>query len=284
MPNALDLRRRIKGVKNIQKITQAMKMVAAVRLRKAQERVKDSVPYHSALSSAMSDILRSGEDITGMLFVQREINRQGYVVIGADKGLAGSYNSNLVKAVQRQIAGSNSVGLVVVGRKVRDYFLRRSGAVDKAYIGISEKPDYRYAVEIAKTIMELYVSGRYDKVYLVYTRFCSPAIQQVVAEPLLPVEPEEQAAETGRAAAQIYEPALASVLDEVVQKWLEASVYRGLVNSAASEVASRLNAMSLATDNAQDLISQLVLEYNKVRQANITREISEIVGGAEALR
>ncbi|SMD08982.1 ATP synthase F1 subunit gamma [Sporomusa malonica] len=284
MPNALDLRRRIKGVKNIQKITQAMKMVAAVRLRKAQERVKDSVPYHSALVSAMRDILRSGEDITSTLFVERETSRSGYIVIGADKGLAGSYNSNLVKAVQRHIAGSNSVGLVVVGRKVRDYFLRRKVAVDKAYIGISEKPSYQYAVDIAKTIIEMYVSGIYDKVYLVYTKFCSPAIQQVVVDPILPVDLGDPASALSRVAAQIYEPSLTSVLDEVVQKWIEASVYRGLVNSAASEVASRLNAMSLATDNAQDLISQLVLEYNKVRQANITREISEIVGGAEALR
>ncbi|HWR42045.1 ATP synthase F1 subunit gamma [Sporomusa sp.] len=283
MPNALDLRRRIKGVKNIQKITQAMKMVAAVRLRKAQERVKESAPYYEGLEAAMSDILISGEDISSSLFLERDVTRTGYIVIGADKGLAGSYSSNLVKAVQRHM-GDNNVGLIVVGRKVRDYFQRRKVGIDQAYIGISEKPDYQSAIDITAKVIDLYVTGKYDRVYLVYTKFCSPAVQQVMAERILPVGLETQAASNCRVTPQIYEPSLASVLEEVATKWIEASVYRGFVNSAASEVAARLNAMSLATDNAQDLISHLVLEYNKVRQANITREISEIVGGAEALR
>jgi F-type H+-transporting ATPase subunit gamma len=284
MPNALDLRRRIKGVKNIQKITQAMKMVAAVRLRKVQERVKESLPYYEGLEVAVSNLINSGEDIKSLLFIEREVTRTGYLVIGADKGLAGSYGSNLVKAVQRHIGENNSVGLVVVGRKVRDYFQRRCVDIAKAYIGISEKPDYQYAIDITAIIIDLFVTGKYDKVYLVYTKFCSPAIQQVVVERVLPIAIEAGEVTQCRAISQIYEPSLESVLDEVATKWLEALVYKGLVNAAASEVAARLNAMSLATDNAQDLISQLVLEYNKVRQANITREISEIVGGAEALR
>lgn len=282
MPNALDLRRRIKGVKNIQKITQAMKMVAAVRLRKAQERVKDNLPYCQGLTTAIGDVLNSGEDIEGTLFARREISRVGYLVIGADKGLAGSYGSNLVKTTQRHIGENRCVGFVVVGRKVRDYFMRRKADIDKAYIGISEKPSYQYAIEIGANIIDLFINEKYDKVYLAYTKFCSPAVQQVVVEPLLPISIETASAR--RAAQQIYDPSLSTVLEAVAAKWIEAMVYRGLIHAAASEVAARLNAMSLATDNAQDLISQLVLQYNKVRQANITREISEIVGGAQALR
>ena len=283
MPNALDLRRRIKGVKNIQKITQAMKMVAAVRLRKAQERVKDSAPYYKGVLSMLCDLENSGEDVTNPLFIPREVKRTGYVVIGADKGLAGSYGSNLVKAVQRHCGDKENVSLVVVGRKVRDYFQRRKVAIDKAYIGISEKPDYQNARMIAEVTQAAYLAGGFDRVYLVYTRFFSPAMQQVAVESLLPINLTEQAV-SRRVSAQIYEPSLVCVLDEMAVKWLEAAIYRALVNAAASEIAARLNAMSLATDNAQELISQLILEYNKVRQANITREISEIVGGAEALR
>ena len=275
MPNALDLRRRIKGVKNIQKITQAMKMVAAVRLRKAQERVRDSLPYCQELETAIAALVTSGEELPGGLFAEREVLRTGYLVIGADKGLAGSYGSNLVKALVRHIGGESRVGLVVVGRKVKDYFGRRHVAIDKSYTGISEKPRYQHAVDIGAVITELFGSGTYDKVYLVYTKFCSSGNQQVVVEHLLPI----RIAETlpCRKQPQIYEPSFDSVLAEV-------AVFRGLIHAAASEVASRLNAMSLATDNAQELIGQLVLEYNKVRQANITREISEIVGGSEALR
>ncbi|WP_371364788.1 ATP synthase gamma chain [Sporomusa rhizae] len=284
MPNALDLRRRIKGIKNIQKITQAMKMVAAVRLRKAQERVKDSLPYYEGLEGTLLDVIASGEEFNSKLFEEREINHTGYLVIGADKGLAGSYGSNLVKAVQRHSSDTGHVSLVVVGRKVKDYFQRRRVEIDKWYVGISEKPEYRCAADIARNIAELFVTGRYDRVYLVYTKFFSPAVQQVVVEPVLPLVIEPEALTQGRTVQQIYEPSLSEILDEVAKKWLEAAVYKGLVNAAASEVAARLNAMSLATDNAQELISQLVLEYNKVRQANITREITEIVGGAEALR
>lgn len=283
MPNALDLRRRIKGVKNIQKITQAMKMVAAVRLRKAQERVKESLPYFQGLATAIDDIVKSGEEISNVLFAQREVMRTGYLVIGADKGLAGSYGSNVIRAVQRHIGGEQCVGLVVVGRKVRDYFERRKLEIDKAFIGISEKPKYQHAIDIGSAIIDLFGSGKYDKVFLVYTQFYSPGSQQVVVEHLLPITPKENVS-TCQIAQQIYDPSLPIVLEEVAAKWLEASIFRGLIHAAASEMASRLNAMSLATDNAQDLISQLVLEYNKVRQANITREISEIVGGSEALR
>ena len=283
MPNALDLRRRIKGVKNIQKITQAMKMVAAVRLRKAQERVKDNAPYYEGVAALLRAIASSGEDITSPLYVPREVRRTGYVVIGADKGLAGSYGSNLVKAVQRHSSNQENVSLVVVGRKVRDYFQRRKVTIDRAYIGISEKPGCQNARDIARTILDKYLAGDYDRVCLIYTRFFSPAVQQVAAEVILPIAPEVEAGPQP-ALAQLFEPSLASILDEAAATWLEAAIYRALVNAAASEVAARLNAMSLATDNAQELISQLILEYNKVRQANITREISEIVGGAEALR
>jgi F-type H+-transporting ATPase subunit gamma len=241
------------------------------------------MPYYEGLTAALSDILLSGEEITSPLFLEREATRNGYIVVGADKGLAGSYNSNLAKAVQRRIAGHN-VGLMVVGRKARDYFQRRKASIDQAYTGISERPDYLSAVEITAKAIDLYLAGKYDRVYIIYTRFCSPAVQEVVAECVLPISLATQATAKAGVTAQIYEPSLASVLEAVATKWIEAVVYSGLVNSAASEVASRLNAMSLATENAQDLISQLVLEYNKVRQANITREISEIVGGAEALR
>jgi F-type H+-transporting ATPase subunit gamma len=282
MPNALDLRRRIKGIRNIQKITRAMKMVAAVRLRKAQERVKENLMYYQGMDRVMADVLSGGDEIQHPLFAKREVTRTAYVVLGADKGLAGSYGSNLVRAVQQRLNKTGNVGLVVVGKKVRDYFERRKAVIDKAYTGISEKPEYRYAAEISAAICELFISGRYDKIDLIYTEFCSSSVQQIKVEPLLPIT--AMASSILPVKQQIYEPSMPEVLEVVAGKWLEAAVYRGLIHAAASEVASRLQAMSLATDNAQDLISQLVLDYNKVRQANITREISEIVGGAEALR
>lgn len=282
MPNALDLRRRIRGIKNIQKITRAMKMVAAVRLRKAQERLKDNLPYFQGIREVMADVLSGAEQVPQALFQEREIKRTGFLVIGADKGLAGSYGSNLAKAVQRCLDKAGDAGLIVVGKKVRDYFERRKVVIDKAFIGISEKPEYRFATIISKEISELYNSGRYDKVYLIYTEFCSAGVQHIKIDALLPITVPADSLLPGK--QQIYEPDLPCVLEEVAAKWLEAAIYHSLIHAAASEVASRLQAMSLATDNAEDLISQLVLDYNKVRQANITREISEIVGGAQALR
>lgn len=281
MPSARDIRRRIKSVKNIQQITKAMKMVAAARLRRAQERAAASRPYTEKIRQVLASVAHHARDAVHPLLTVREVKRTGYIVLSADKGLAGAYSSNLIKEVLPNVTGRQDVGLITVGRKARDYFRRRHYAVDTEYTGFSEKPTYEHAVMIAQAVAEGYMNGTYDEIHLVYTQFISPINQRPVTLQLLPLA----AAADGEAGGEyIFEPSAAEVLDQLLPKYLETVIYGALLQSAASELGARMTAMGSATDNAEELIAKLVLNYNKVRQATITREISEIVGGAEALK
>ncbi|SCM83546.1 ATP synthase gamma chain [uncultured Sporomusa sp.] len=283
MANARDIRRRIKSVKNIQQITKAMKMVAAARLRRAQERAIASRPYTDKIREVLASVTANAGDASHPLLEVREVKQVGYLVLSADKGLAGAYSSNLVKEVLPQIRGKDNARLVTVGRKARDYFKRRGYKIDGEYFGFSEKPSYQDAVMLAELMADKFESGEYDEIYLTYTHFYSPVNQKPTTIKLLPVTGTGDGEETPQT-EYIFEPSAGEVLSLLLPRYLETVIYGALLQSSASELGSRMTAMGSATDNAQELISKLTLNYNKVRQATITSEINEIVGGAEALK
>jgi F-type H+-transporting ATPase subunit gamma len=262
-----------------------MKMVAAARLRRAQERANASRPYTSKIVEILASVVGSvhEQESAQPLLAVREVERTAYLLLGADKGLAGAYTSNLIKEALPHVQGKESVHLLTVGRKMRDYFRRRGYTIDNEYTGFSERPTYQHAKEIAEVVADAYASGKYDEVYMVYSHFYSPMHQKPAVVKLLPVDTAGAATDPGKSSDYIFEPNADEVLGLLLPKYLETVVYGALLQAAASELGARMTAMASATDNARDLISQLVLNYNKVRQANITREISEIVGGAEAL-
>lgn len=280
MASAQDIRRRIKSVKNIQQITKAMKMVAAARLRRAQEKAAASKPYTDKIQQVLAGVAAHTRDITHPLLEVREVKRTLYLVLSSDKGLAGAYASNVFKEVLPQL--TDKAGIVAVGRKARDYFNRRGYAVDAEYTGFSEKPTYDQARIIAADLTRQFESGYCDEINLVYTRFYSPINLKPVTVRLLPLDTTQAAGDTD--ADYIFEPSADEVLGLLLPKYLETTIYGALLQAAASELGSRMTAMESATDNAEELIAKLVLNYNKVRQATITREITEIVGGAEALK
>ena len=286
MASARDIRRRIKSVRNIQQITKAMKMVAAARLRKAQERAIASKPYTEKIHAVLANVTLNAKDAAHPLLEVREVKKTGYLILGADKGLAGAYTSNLLKEALTHLRGKEKTeyGLLTVGRKARDYFRRRAYPVDGDFIGFSEKPTYQHAVELAALLAEKFTAGEYDEIYLVFTRFYSPVNLKPATIKLLPVANDNNEAAQEESTEYIFEPNAGEVLSLLLPKYLETAVYGGLLQSAASELGARMAAMGSATDNAQELISKLVLNYNKVRQATITSEISEIVSGAEALK
>lgn len=309
MPNARDIRRRIKSVKNIQQITKAMEMVAAARLRRAQERAVACRPYVEKIRDVLKDVAIHSQNRNHPLLRQRGEDKILYLVVSADKGLAGAYTSNLLREAVSHISASGPATLVVSGRKGRDYFKRRNYSIAKDFIGISERPRFDDAAQIAQVLFEGYAKGEYNQVYVVYTHFYSPMNQKPLTTKLLPVDIEgvtfgtaeddekDDDEEDGLFAelgygdengdsydTYIVEPSPEDVLNRIMPRYLEAVVYEALLQSAASELGARMTAMGSATTNAQDIISELTLNYNKVRQSAITREISEIVGGVEALQ
>jgi F-type H+-transporting ATPase subunit gamma len=281
MPNAQDIRRRIKSEQSNEQITKAMKMVAAARLRKAQEKAAASRPYTEKIRQVLTSVASGAPDAAHSLLEVREVKRVAYLILSADKGLAGAYSSNVIKEALPNIVGKDNVSLITVGRKARDYFTRRGYTIAEEYTGFSEKPTYQHAVTIARAIAAGFVAGTYDEIHLVYTKFQSALTQKPTSVQLLPME---DAGSVSEHQEYIFEPSAKEVLKYLLPQYLESVIYGALLQSAASELGARMTAMGAATDNAQELIAKLVLNYNKIRQATITREISEIVGGAEALK
>ena len=284
MASTQDIRRRIKSVRSIEQITKAMKMVAAARLRKAQERAYASQPFTEKILEVLGTVANSRLDVTHPLLAKREIKKTAYLILSADKGLAGAYSSNLMKEALAAMEGKpkEEIAIIAVGRKAKEYFSRRSYQIEREYLGFSERPTYELATRIAAEVSADFTAGLYDEVYLVYTYFRSPINQHPTHLKLLPAQAPQAAEEAAR--DFIFEPSAESVLTVLLPRYLETVIYGGLMQAAASELGSRMTAMGSATDNAEELIHKLVLNYNKVRQATITREISEIVGGAEALK
>ena len=286
MASSREIRQRIKSVKNIQHITKAMKMVAAARLRRAQERAESSKPFAQKIKEMLANVSAFETDVTHPLLQKREVKNIAYYIVGADKGLAGAYNSNVIKCALAEIAQHDNAHLVVVGRKVKEYFARRDYKIEELFEGFSEKPDYIDATAIARSMASKYISGEYDEINIVYTQFFSAINHKPIVTKVLPVEPpkSEDGVESKPGSGYIYEPSPAETLQLLVPRYLETVIYAGLMQSAASELGARMAAMSAATDNSSEIISKLTLYYNKIRQAGITSEINEIVGGAEALK
>jgi F-type H+-transporting ATPase subunit gamma len=298
MANLLDLRRRIKSVKNTQQITKAMKMLSAVNLRRAQERVTNARPFARKMTEVLTELAaHTDENYHHPLLDRRGDERYLLVLITADKGLAGAFNANLIKAAQAFIREheGKTVELMAVGRKGRDFFRRRDIQIVQEYIGLTGKGrvSYEEAAGMASDITRRFVEDEgIDKVFLLYNEFRSVLQQRVVVEQLLPVSRVEEgegdaAADGNPAEAQnfveyIYEQPPAEIFSRLLPRLIETQVFRALLESIASEQGARMTAMDAASKNAGDLIGSLTLNMNRIRQAAITKEIIEVVSGAAA--
>ncbi|MFM8303437.1 MAG: F0F1 ATP synthase subunit gamma [Actinomycetota bacterium] len=286
------LRRRIRSINSTKKITRAMELIAGSRIVRAQARVHAAAPYADQITQVVRDLAAAGGTASGSPYLvpRPEIRRVAHVVIAADRGLCGGYNSSVIRAAEGSMREQKLLGrdyeLVVVGRKVEGYFRYRNYRILAAHTGFSDQPSYEDARAVAAAVAAPFLAGDVDMVNLVYTRFVSAGSQEVVVRPLIPLDREtfEVASTEGVAPDYEFEPGPAAILDELLPRYAEARVYAALLNAAASEHAARQRAMKSATDNAEDLITSLTRVMNRARQDAITTEIMEVVGGAEALR
>ena len=258
-------------------------MVAAARLRRAQAAAVANKPYADKMAQVVTDIAANAGDFSHPLLKVHEEGKKLYLVLASDKGLAGAYASNVFKETLTHIEDKENTELITVGRKTRDYFKNRQYHIAGDYIGISERPHYSHARKIADDLIHRFTTGECSEIHMVYSRFVSAISCVPETVQLLPFTSlgEEK---SGPTAEYIYEPSAAEVLGFLLPQYLVTTIYAALLQASASELSSRMTAMSNATDNAQELLQKLDLHYNKVRQAGITREITEIVGGAEALK
>lgn len=284
MASLQDIRHRIRSVKSTKQITSAMNMVATSRLRHAKEAAIANRPYADKVMQVVQEIAASaGSDFSHPLLEKHPDGRKLILLVTADKGLAGAYSSNACKAAEALAGTKEDVRMLIVGRKGVVHFKNRGYAIEQSYIGISERPVFEHARQIARDLITRFKTGEIREVQMVYTKFISAISCEPQVVQLLPFQAD--AAASGEVHAEyIYEPDAASVLSALLPQYLYTTVYAALLQSAASELSSRMNAMSNATDNAEELMGKLDLYYNKVRQAGITNEITEIVGGAEALK
>ena len=297
MPSLIDLRRRVRAVKNTQQITKAMKMVAASKLRRAQERIMGARPYAVQMQRVLGSLAGRVDTSIHPLLATREPSPEGrslVIVVSGDKGLCGSFNTNVIKSTAAFITSSpQPCSLGLVGRKGRDYFGRRGFTVLFEQVGIFQKLSFADARAIAQTATESFTSGAFDRVLLVYNEFKSVISQRVVVEQLLPIpRGEVEGAHAERTAPPtevvnltdyLYEPSAQEIFNQLLPRYVEVQVYRALLESNAAFFAAQMTAMDTATKNSAEMIASLTLYMNKVRQAAITREIIEVVSGAEAL-
>jgi len=284
MPSTIDLRRRIRSVKNTQQITKAMKMVAAAKLRRAQERMFAARPYAAGLRTVLASVA-TRVDITKhpLLQPREQENKVLLLVVTADRGLCGAFNTNVIRGALNAITekGWQEVHLLPIGSKANAFFKRRPYPIRRPATHVYQALSLETARDIAKSLSDDFVSGEFDAVYVIYNEFKSIIAQRVTLERLLPLTrewdaPKEQEIE------YLYEPAPEVILNELLPKHIEFQLYRILLESAAAEQGARMTAMEAATKNASDMISYLTLTYNRIRQAHITKEIIEIVSGAAA--
>jgi F-type H+-transporting ATPase subunit gamma len=284
MPSLIDIRRRIRSVKNTQQITKAMKMVSAAKLRRAQDRVIAARPYASALRKVIANVAAAGAGADRVaanpLLAQRSEKRVLLVLVTGDKGLAGAFNSNLIKTAARFSAehGGAEMTLELIGRKGRDFFRKRNAKISGDQIGLAAKPQYEETAAIARRAMDMFRNEEIDAVYLLYNEFKSIMTQKVTLSRVLPVEMKAERA----AVDYIFEQLPGVMLEALLPRYVETEFYRALLESTAAEHAARMTAMDAATSNAGDVIDTLTLNMNRVRQASITKEIIEVVSGAAA--
>ncbi len=288
MATLRDIKRRIKAVESTSKITKAMKMVSAAKFRKAQQRMLEMRPYAERMNGILSSLASGAEGEIHPLLTVRPRRNIEVLVMTSDRGLCGAFNTNIMKAAVRHVDELRREGyevtIDVVGRKARDYYKRRAIEMRKAWTGIAGKISYANAQEIAAEIIENYTNETTDEVVLIFNEFKSAIAQQVVITRLLPLAPIQAAEETLPIYNFIYEPSKQEIFSRLVPKNVEIQIFRALLESQASEEAARMAAMENATRAANDMIGSLTLQFNKARQASITKELMDIVGGVEAMK
>lgn len=296
MASLRDIKRRISGVKNISQVTRAMQMIAAAKMRRAQEQVRASRPYAEKAWEVLVHLSQQ-PDAKGQLhplLSQRPVQKACIILITGDRGLAGGYNSNIIRATAKFIEEyKKPISLVTVGRKGRSVFARSKNSIIAEFSGIPDRPSLVDVLPIARIVINDYLSNEYDEVFLAYTDFINTVVQKPVVKrllPLLPEKVEEQAVSEyvgqakGTRNPYIYEPGPLELLDTILPRFTEMQVYQAILESFASEHSARMVAMRSATDNANELVANLTLTYNRARQEAITKEMLDIVGGVEALK
>jgi len=281
-----DIKRKIRSVNSTMQITKAMELVSTAKLRRARVRMDVTRPYFESVTQAVKDILSADKSIKFKYVQEKEIQNTLYIVITSDRGLCGGYNTNAIKKALEEAVDKDKVKFMTIGRRAQDVYTRMGFEIVDSFLYISEKPEYTDAVYIAKKALAMFDAGEVDCIKLVYTNFVSTISQIPVMLQLLPIKRDESDSAEEAVASDFvnYEPSPEEVLRYVIPKYVESTIFGGLIESSASEQAARRVAMESASDNAVEIIDELTLFYNQARQSAITQEISEIVGGAEALK
>jgi len=288
MPSLKDIRKRIGSVKNTQKITRAMKLVAAAKLRRSQDAIIAQRPYAQELAAVISDLAARTSRDAHPLLQEREGKRALVIALSSDRGLAGAYNANIIRAAEgfvRDHSGDyEDIQLWLIGRKVGDYFNRRKGPIFERQLAPTSKDAQQLSREVTNTVKEAFLEGKFDRVFVIYNEFKSAITQVVRTEQLLPVVPAELDSDDANPSDFTYEPSKAELLDHLLPLYVSVQLFRSFLESIASEFGARMSAMDNATRNADDMIGKLTLQYNRARQAAITKELLEIISGAESLK
>lgn len=279
MLSTRDIKRKIRTVENIEQICRAMKTVSSVKLRRAQQRIEGARPYADQMADLLRRVAATGAQHP--FFTPRPVEAVGFVVITADKGLAGSFNVNVTRAAARAYEAAPAASLITIGRKGTSFFARRDARAQAALSPMGSEPDFLEVAALADMAGRLFLEGTWDQVQLIYTAFQGGSRTEVTATQLLPIEPPEDVAGP---LDLICEPPAQQILGRLLPRYLRTVVFTAVLDSVAAEHAARMAAMTQATNNAQDMIRSLTLEFNKARQAGITRDLLDIVGAAEALR
>ncbi len=289
MATLRDIRRRINSVRSTQQITKAMKMVAAAKLRRAQERLLSARPYADRIHTLLAHVAAEVDRSKHPLLVEREVKNVLYLVVSADRGLCGSFNANILRKAKFEIDSQKQNGemdlkLITIGRKGAEHFSRRGYPIAEKHVNFFDHLEFKHAALISSQIQKMYQEMQVDRVVAIYNEFKSAAMQKVITQQLLPIQPQRPQMQIYQPVEYLYEPSIDYILNEICPKFLNVQIWRMLLESYASEQGARMVAMESASENAQEMIYDLTLYYNKVRQASITKEIAEIVGGANALR
>ncbi len=284
MQGTREIKRRIKSVKSTQQITKAMEMVAAAKLRKAQIRVEGARPYTAHVKAIIARLLQFAPQMEHSFLKEREeVKTRGYLVVTSDRGLAGGYNSNLLRKTKEVITGTEGNGIIAIGRKGRDFFRNRHFDIQAEYLGIEDAPSWEEVRSISGQASRLFLDGVYDELYLVYNEFINAMQHKPIIEKLLPLEPLVKVEEREHKEPYQFEPGPKETLDKLLPRYIDSLIFGALLEAKASEHGARMTAMGSATKNADEMIDKLTLHYNRARQSSITQEILEIVNGAQAL-
>jgi F-type H+-transporting ATPase subunit gamma len=285
MANLRDIRKRIDSVKNTQKITNAMKMVSAAKLRRAEDAIAAARPYSDKMREVLLSLAARTESGAHPMLETREVKKILLILITADRGLCGAFNSSLNRRaeafVKQMKQKGQTVDILTVGRKANDYFRRREVKIAGAFSNVMNNVNFELAEEISEKGVEFFLEGEHDEVYLLYNSFKSAVTQVLTLKKLLPISPDE---EVGRRREYLYEPSEEELLSDILPTYIKTQIFTGLLDSVASEHGARMTAMEAATSNADEMVHKLTLKLNRLRQESITTELMEIVGGAEALK